>query len=233
MSRTRNTVTGLAVVIVLALSATVAFATHDLGLTYSVSSTTASAVVTTTASANAGTSIPKNLNIHLDPGAQVAYADDAVSPVTPPPINGDRVGQVELTGDVSLDGCGNPTTNKLNATWVDPIGSGAPAGSVAELKMSYFTVTKRGFIVKSSGDSFQAAAHHDLVVPDMDVGACSGSTSSVKIVAFGNAKSSSGGKTRRVVQRNPKTAGTKTVFTNFTDTSNVEHSGSATYTVTP
>jgi hypothetical protein len=214
----------------------VALAHHDLVFTFSVSPATAGTVADTTGHTESGTYLPVSSTVHLPAGALVAHAADSTSPVSPPPMNGDVVGQVKSYGDLWNDGCGNYITSTSTMTWVEPIGSGAPAGTVAELKIQGtpipgLTITKRAFIVKSSGDTFQSGTHYDITIPDMpDEFACSGTTSTSDMTTYGYAKAG-GTTTSRVVGRNPSTPGTYNVFIQYKDTKNVLHEDASSYTV--
>jgi hypothetical protein len=214
----------------------VALAHHDLVFTFSVSPATAGSVSDTTGHTETGSYIAVSSTVHLPPGALIAHAADATSPVSPPPMHGDVVGQVKSYGDLWNDGCGNYVTTTSTVTWVEPIGTGAPAGTVAELKIQGtplpgLTITKRAFIVKSSGDSYQSGEHYDISIPDMpDEFACSGSSSTSDMTTFGFAKAG-GVTTNRVVGRNPATPGTYNVFIQYKDTKGVLHEDAAAYTV--
>jgi len=228
----------LAVGVVLPLCAFtgVALAHHDLVFTFSVSPATAGAVADTTGHTETGTYLATSSTVHMPPGSLVAHADDRTSPVSPPPLHGDVVGQVKSYGDLFHDGCGTYITSTSTITWVEPIGSGAPAGTVAELKIQGsplpgLTITKRAFIVKSSGDTFQSGAHYDITIPDMpDEFACSGSSSKSDLTTFGYARSGST-TTSRVVGRNPSTPGTYNVYMQYKDTKNALHEDAAIFTV--
>lgn len=210
---------------------------HDLQIGWSVNPNTADTVASVSASVNAGTHIAKDATVHLDPGEQVAYADDATSPVSPPPVAGDHVADADITGDLLDDLCGNPTTYRATGTWVDPIEAGAPPNTVAQVKLTatplpILTITKQSYVVKSNGDSYQPGPHHDLVIPDMpDEFTCSGSSSSITTTVFGFARVN-GSNTDRILLKNPKTSGTKTSWVVFTDTNGATHSTSSTHTVT-
>ncbi|HYO55948.1 hypothetical protein [Archangium sp.] len=214
----------------------VALAHHDLLFTFSATPTTAGAVVSTTGHTESGTFIPASSIVHLPPGMLIAHADDLTSPVSPPPLNGDSVGQANNYGDLWSDGCGNYTTTIANATWVEPIGTGAPAGTVAELKLQAtpflgLTITKRAFIVKSNGDTFQSGAHYDISMPDMpDEFACSGSSAKADLTTYGFARAA-GATTNRVVARNPATPGTYNVYMEYKDTSGALHQDAALFSV--
>ena len=214
----------------------VALAHHDLVFTFSVSPATAGSVADTTGHTESGTYLGVSSTVHLPPGALVAHAADSTSPVSPPPMHGDVVGQVKSYGDLWNDGCGNYITTTSTMTWVEPIGTGAPSGSVAELKIQGtplpgLTITKRAFVVKSSGDTYQSGAHYDIVIPDMpDEFACSGSNSTSDMTTFGFAKAA-GVTTNRVVGRNPATPGTYNVFIQYKDTAGALHEDAAAYTV--
>jgi hypothetical protein len=224
----RHAVTGA--VAVLALSAAPALAHHDLGYTYKPSSTSVGAVFNSTSSADYGTNMGVSQVTHLAPGTLMAHADDATSPVSPTPIDGDQVGETATVGDLSIDGCGNPTTTPSKVYWQEPIGSGAPAGTVAELEViakpfTFFTITKRAFIVKT-------AAGYDFVVPDLpDESQCAGSSGSTTNTSYGFVKTASGTTTNRILQRHGSTTGTKTVAFEYTDTSGATHSDSATFSL--
>jgi hypothetical protein len=225
-----------ALVLLSAVTAGVAVAHHDLAFTFTVSPATAGAVADTKAHVEAGTSLPASSVTHLPPGVLMAHADDRTSPVSPPPVHGDVVGGGQSYGDLFNDGCGNYVISNSTITWVEPIGSGAPAGTVAELKMQGtplpgLTITKRAFIVKSSGDTFFSGAHYDLRIPDMpDEFACSGSSSWTDLTTYGYARSG-GSTTTRVVGRNPSTPGTYNVFHEYTDTKRVVHQDAHSFTV--
>jgi hypothetical protein len=211
------------------VSGGVAVAHHDLAFTFDVIPATVGAVASTQGYSSGGTYIAAKSTVHLPPGALVAHADDRTSPVSPPPINGDQVGDGKNYSDLWQDGCGNPTTSTFKMTWVEPIGSGAPAGSVAELKLSGtplpgLTISKRAFVVKSNGDTYHSAPHYDIVVPDMpDEFACSGSSGWGETTTYGFAQAG-GVTTNRVVARNPSTAGVYTAFIEYTDTTGAVHS---------
>ena len=214
----------------------VALAHHDLIFTFSVSPATAGAVADTTGHTETGTYLAASSTVHLPVGHLTAHADDRTSPVSPPPLHGDVVGQVKSYGDLFNDGCGNYITSTSTITWVEPIGTGAPAGTVAELKIQGtplpgLTITKRAFIVKSSGDTFQPGAHYDITIPDMpDEFACSGSSSKSDLTTYGFARAA-GVTTSRVVGRNPSTPGTYNVYMQYKDTKNALHEDAAIYTV--
>ena len=214
----------------------VALAHHDLVFTFSVSPATAGAVSDTTGHTETGTYLAASSTVHLPAGHLIAHAADSTSPVSPPPMAGDVVGQVKSYGDLFSDGCGNYITSTYAITWVEPIGTGAPAGTVAELKIQGtplpgLTITKRAFVVKSSGDTFQSGAHYDITIPDMpDEFACSGSSSTSDLTTYGYARAS-GVTTNRVVGRNPATAGTYNVYMQYKDTKGALHEDAAIYTV--
>jgi hypothetical protein len=214
----------------------VALAHHDLMFTASVSPATAGAVADTSGHSESGTFIPASSILHMPAGALVAHAADSTSPVSPPPLHGDVVGQVKNYGDLWNDGCGNYITSIATVTWVEPIGSGAPAGAVAELKLQAtplpgLTITKRAFVVKSNGDTFQSGAHYDINIPDMpDEFACSGSSSIGDMTTYGFARSG-GVTTNRVVGRNPATPGTYNVFIEYKDKSGALHQDASSITV--
>ncbi len=201
----------------------VALAHHELAFDVTITPTTVGAVSSTKSYSDSGTYIPTKSKLHLPPSALVAHADDRTSPVSPPPINGDQVGEGKSYGDLFQDGCGNPTISTLRMTWVEPIGAGAPAGTVAEVKLSStplpgLTISKRGFIVKTNGDTQQSSPHYDIVIPDMpDEFACSGSSAWSETTTYGYAKAG-GASTTRVVARNPSTPGIYTTFIEYTDT---------------
>lgn len=239
----RNFSVLLGALAVLAATAAAAYATHAVVFSYAVNPTKAGAVTSSTASmtvADAGSAAATEARFHLAPGTLVAHANDATSPVSPPPINGDIVGNATIVADPTLDGCGNPLTIRGNATWIEPVATTAPSGSVAQVRIRvsllFTSITINAFITKSTGDALQAAPHYDLVATGLNSGlpaACAGSSAKFTVVTNGNALTSSGRKTTRITQKNPSTAGTKTVFVNYSDTAGASHTGSATYTVTP
>lgn len=214
----------------------VALASHDLGLVTTVSPTTINSPVGTKVHIESGTAIPKSGAVHFQAGVKLAHANDLTSPVSPPPVNGDSVGSLQLYGDLISDGCGNPATYPVAVTWVEPIGSGAPAGTVAELKLTstpipFLTITKRAFIVQSSGDAWVAGSHYNLVLPDFpDEYACGGSTSKYDMETFAFAKAG-GVATSRIVAKNPSTAGTYNIFFEYLDINNAQHQDVATVTI--
>jgi len=214
----------------------VALAHHDLGFTISLSPATVGAYADSTSNTNGGTNIAASHTVHLPPGHLAAHADDRTSPISPPPLNGDVVGQARIYGDLWNDGCGNPVITVSAVTWVEPIGAGAPAGTVAELRLRAtplpgLTITKRAFIVKSNGDAFHGTAHYDLTMPDMpDEFACSGSSNWTEIATYGFARAA-GVTTNRVVAKNPTVAGSYNVFVEYKDTAGALHQDAAVYTL--
>ena len=214
----------------------VALAHHDLVFTFSVSPATAGAVSDTTGHTESGTYLAASSTVHLPAGHLLAHAADSTSPVSPPPVHGDVVGQVKSYGDLWNDGCGNYITSTSTITWVEPMGTGAPAGAVAELKIQGtpipgLTITKRAFIVKSNGDAFHGTAHYDLTMPDMpDEFACSGSSNWTEIATYGFARAA-GVTTNRVVAKNPTVAGSYNVFVEYKDTAGALHQDAAVYTL--
>ena len=217
-------------VVASALAAAPAAAHHDLGYSYKPSSTSAGAVFNSTSSANYGTNMGVSQVTHLAPGTLMAHADDATSPVSPTPIDGDQIGATQTVGDLSADGCGNPTTTPSKVYWQEPIGSGAPAGTVAELEVVanpfyFLTIRKRAFIVKT-------AAGYDFVVPDLpDESQCAGSSGSTTNTSYGFVKSSSGTNTNRILQRHGSTGGSKTVTFEYKDTNGATHTDTATFSL--
>jgi hypothetical protein len=209
-----------------------------LSFTATPNPTTHSAVADLTTFVDYGTNVPKtNATLHLATGALLAHAVDSTSPVSPPPVNGDVVGSVTAHSDPWTDGCGSTGTQNYTLTWVDPVGTGAPTGAVAELQArgSFLgiTVTKRVFFVwKSSGDSFNASAHYDVVTPDMpDEITCASSASDQTTTAYGYARSG-GVTTTRVVGKNPSATGTAWSYFDYNDTAGVNHSDSDSFSVT-
>jgi len=216
---------------------------EDIPFTYTVSPSTAGAVASSTAKASTtydGTiGTASSATFHLAPGTKIAYADDATSPVSPPPVNGDQVGSVAVSADPTLDGCGNPINVTATATWVDPISASAPAGAVAQFHVHgsylFYTFDSDGFVVPSAGDDLQPLPHYDLLPGSLDSGSttlCTGSQVGLTVTTYGYAKSSTGGKTRRITQVNPSETGTKTVYVDAVDGSGVRHTGSASYEIT-
>lgn len=222
--------------------AVVAVATHPVVVpkfAFSVNPTTAGSVTDTAAElaiSDAGDP-PANLRLHLDPGHLIAYADDFASPVQPPPGNGDTVGALKLSIDPAGDGCGNPIAVSGDLVWVEPIGAGAPAGTVAEVKFTstgVFAPFTRAFVVKSAGDAQQRARHHDLVVPRFGVPAlCHVSRIELAQVTFGYARTLYPTFAPVIVQRNPGTAGQKVVYLDYRTRSGASRVFKAPYTVTP
>lgn len=226
-----------AILVALVLVSSSVSANHDLNFTVSVNPTTAGAVADMNTSQNSGTTLATASVTHLPPGALVAHANDATSPVSPSPQNGDVVGSIDSLSDSWIDGCGNPKHTIATVTWVEPIGSGAPSGTVAQIRGSaqilFTTISKNAYIVlKSSGDSYHSGSHYDIVTPDEpDEYACSGSSASSTGVAYGYARSG-GQVTNRIVAKNPSTVGTHTVWREITDSSSNTHSDSATFSTT-
>lgn len=226
-----------AVCAALALLAPNATAHHDLGFTATPSPTTASAVADLTTYVSFGSHIPKSSVTHFATGALLAHADDSTSPFgTSSPQHGDETGSISASSDLWTNGCNGDENQTYALTWVEPIGSGAPTGTVAEMKAtgSFFgiNITKRAFVVyKSSGDSANGSAHYDIVVPDMpDEITCSSSTPEQTTYGYGYAKSG-GVTTSRIVGKNPSTTGTAWSYYDFTDTANATHSDSDSFTV--
>ena len=220
----------------LALLAPHADAHHDLGFTATPNPTTASAVADLATYVSFGSHIPKSSVTHFATGALLAHANDSTSPVTPAPQHGDVVGSISASSDLWTNGCNGDENQSYTLTWVEPIGSGAPSGAVARMDAtgSFFglNITKKAYVVwKSSGDSHNASAHYDIVVPDMpDEITCSTSTPEQTTTGYGYARSG-GVVTSRIVGKNPSTTGTAWSYYEFTDTANATHSDSDSFTV--
>ncbi|HEX8003860.1 MAG TPA: hypothetical protein VF519_14330 [Mycobacteriales bacterium] len=237
MSRTRRYGVGTIVCAALVVMSPHAIAHHDLGFTATPSPTTASAVADLATYVSFGNYIPKSSVTHFAPGALLAHAEDATSPVSPPPVNGDVVGSISASSDLWTNGCNGDEPQSYTLTWVEPIGTGAPAGAVARMDAtgSFFglNITKKAYVVwKGSGDSANASAHYDIVVPDMpDEITCSTSTPEQTTTGYGYARSG-GSVTSRIVGKNPSTTGTKWSYYDFVDTANATHSDSDSFSVT-
>jgi hypothetical protein len=237
VTRSRRFGTATTLCAALAMIAPQASAHHDLGFTATPNPTTAGAVADLTTYVSYGAYIPKSATTHLATGAVLAHADDSTSPVSPSPQHGDVVGTISASSDLWVNGCFGDENQSYTLSWVEPIGTGAPAGTVAELKAtgSFFgiTITKRAFFVyKSSGDSHNSSAHYDIVAPDMpDEATCSSSTPEQTTVGYGYARSG-GSVTNRIVGKNPTSTGTAWSYFDFTDTANNNHADSDSFTVT-
>ena len=141
------------------------------------------------------------------------------------------------TSDSWIDGCGNPKVTNATVKWIEPVGTGGPAGTVARIQgqatILFTTITKDAYIVyKSSGDSAHAGAHYDIVTPDEpDEYACSGSSASGTTTTYGYTRVN-GNPTNRILSKNPSTVGTHTLIREYVDTANNSHSDSATFSTT-
>lgn len=147
----------------LALSTPSGGATHGpLAFTYTVSPTTAGSVSDVSWWVSSPVPFASTV-VHAAPGERWAHADDQTSPVSPPPAHGDVVGTVNHTSDLLVNGCGAGDTQAYTLSWVEPIGSGTPSGTVAELRVSGsflgLTLSRQMFVVLH-GD------HYDVVAPD-------------------------------------------------------------------
>lgn len=215
----------------LAVLAPQAAAHHNLNYTFTATPSTANSVADITSYVSFGAHIPASGTIHLPPGSLLAHANDSTSPVSPSPQHGDVVGTIAASSDLWTNGCGGDENQSYTLSWVEPIGSGAPSGTVAELKASgsFFglTINKRVFFVKtgSGGDSYIGSTHYDMVSNDYpDEITCSTSTPEMTITGYGYARSG-GVPTSRIVGKNPG-AGTVTSHYHFTDTASATHSDS-------
>lgn len=199
---------------------------------FTLSDTSAGANSDGTSAVDYGTDHPTTGTTHLDEGFLVAHANDSQSPLSPPPQNGDIVGQGESTGNWKLLFCGRSTLT-FDAKWVEPIGTGAPSGAVARIDL----VTSLGFTVNSyvvevtasSGDDYTGAPHYDLVVPDFGDRACAGSDVDATVTTYGTVPGSS---PTRYVSQNPSSTGTYTIWSVYIDESGGKHEASDTVTIT-
>ena len=183
-----------------------------------------------------GTAVASSMTTHLPAGWVIAHGDSTTSPITPVPANGDSVGSVDGYGDLFGDGCGNGSVHTTYpVTWVYPIGTGAPTGTVARMKATAtlfgFPISVSIFIVKTSGsDTQQSGVHYDISVPNMPAAQyCTGSPSSMTTTIYGTVPSSSPAKK---IHQLPSTTGTYTVKNVWTSTASVTSNDSATITVT-
>jgi hypothetical protein len=209
-------------------------ATHELNFTFTLANTAKDANSNVATHLEPGAYLPKDMTFHLPPGVKVAHADDATSPVTPPPQDNDIVGEGDSTAKWVLMFCAS-STSTLTARWQEPVDSGAPSGTVAQIDVSNaIGFTTKVFVVnKSSGDSYHAGAHYDLVIPDYpDQHMCSSTTNHVvNLTTYGTV---SGTNPLRKVAQNPSTCSTITAYVVYNDnrTPSGAHSDSDTETIT-
>jgi hypothetical protein len=157
----------------------------------------------------------------LPSGWKVAHADNTTSPFgNNSPNNGDTVATGTahakwlpfcIEGDKSITG-----------KWVEPIDTGAPANTVAQINMQTSIFTTKAFVRLISGV-------YSVYVPDMpDEFVCSSTTNgSSSLTILGTVS----GTTRHVAE-NPASAGTYTANTTYTDTGSTNHSDDVSVTIT-
>lgn len=218
-------------VLVTALAMTAQSAGAGTWYTFSLANTAHDANSNGTSTTTYGSYRAKSQKIALDPGFVIAWADDANSPLTPAPQDGDIVGEGSATAKWVLLFCGH-ATQSLTARWKEPIDSGAPAGTKAQINVANaLGFTTKVYVEQVSSDSHFNTTHYVLDIPDMpDEQVCSSTTDGAStLTTYGTVANTS---PTRIVSKNPSTTGSKTIYIDYVDTSNVTHSDSDTETIT-
>lgn len=222
--------TPLVMGVVVALVASMAQADHTQ-VTFTLSDSSAGANSDADVDVDYGTDQPDTGSTHLAEGFLVAHADDNTSPLSPPPQNGDIVGEGTSTAKWKLTFCSRQTLT-FESKWVEPVDIDAPSGAVGQINHSTslgFTVKSYVVKVGSGGDSYVSGAHYDLVVPAFGDNACSGSNVTTSITTYGTVPGSS---PTRYVGQNPGTAGDYDIWSVYTDKSGIDHETMVTVTIT-
>lgn len=218
-----------AVLIALALTGEHASATHSGFYSFSVANTSAGANSNATSNATFGSTRPTTMQIIFPPGVLIAHANDATSPISPPPQDNDIVAEGTATARWNLLFCAS-STQDLDGEWVEPIDAGAPSGTVAQINMvNALGFTTKTFVKLVNSDSYFNSPHYVIDVPDMpDQYVCSSTTNgATTITTYGVVPGTS-----RKVAQNPASAGTYTGYGYYTDTTGATHTGSDTVTIT-
>lgn len=159
-----------------------------------------------------GSAIPASQTTTMPTGWRIAHADDATSPFgSSSPVNGDTVatGTANAKWQPFCSQTGLPMTGK----WVEPIDSGAPANTVAQINMQTTIFTTKVFITKTSSGPYK------IETPNMPSSViCSGGANSTSVTVDGTVSG-----TTRHVSENPTATGTYCESTTWTDTSSVTH----------
>lgn len=194
--------------------------TAHASVTWTLSDYHASAYANSTTDTTYGSLIATDSTTTLPSGWLVAHADNTTSPFgNNSPNNGDTV----ATGTATAKWwpfCTHSTMN-LTGTWVEPIGSGAPANTVAQIDMVSSIFTTHVYITLTSGI-------YKIVVPSMPSSfVCSSTTDGETVITVDGTVSG----TTRHVSQNPSTTGTVTATTVWHDTNGGTHNDSASVTI--
>jgi hypothetical protein len=206
----------------LALLANPASAHTDFS-TWTLSSYVHDAYANSAVSVTFGSTRATTMTTTMPSGWRIAHADNATSPFgANSPNNGDVVATGTATARWNLLFCAS-TTQNLTGTWVEPIDSGAPANTVAQINMDNdLGITTKTFITLSSGI-------YKIEIPDMpDQFVCSSTTNGATALTM---LATVSGTTRHVAQ-NPTATGSKTATTTYVDTTGTSHSDDVSVTIT-
>lgn len=198
----------MALAAVLALVATTASAGHDLAFDVTLADNSAGAHSDTTAYTDYGTDQPESGTTHLAPGFEVNHAGTSDSP-----DDGEKVGEIQATAEWKATLCSEQTMT-LDAEWVEPVESGAPADTVAQIKVTGLSSDIDVWVIDDQdGDSYHAGAHDDLYVEDFGDDACSGSAIETSMTTYGTTDDGD------VVSTNPCSSGDHTIHVEYDDKS--------------
>jgi hypothetical protein len=191
-------------------------------VTWTLSNYAHSAFANSTTDNTTGSYIPTDSLTVLPSGWPVAEANDATSPFgSNSPQNGDVVASGTVTAKWFTTFCSTATLS-MTGKWVEPIDSGAPANSVAEINMTTSIFSTKVYILKVNGV-------YEIDTPSMPSGdICSSTTAGDTNVTVDATVS---GTTRHVTQ-NPSTAGTYTSTGTWHDTNGTTHTDTASVTIT-
>jgi hypothetical protein len=189
-------------------------------VTWTLSDYHASAYANSTTDTTYGSFIATDSTTTLPSGWKVAHADNATSPFgANSPNNGDTV----ATGTAIAKWAPFCTHSTLTLTgkWVEPIDSGAPANTVAQINMQSTIFTTKVFITLTSGI-------YKIVTPSMPSAfVCSSTTDGETVITVDGTVSG----TSRHVTQNTSTTGTATATTVWHDTAGGTHNDSASVTI--
>lgn len=185
---------------------------------FSAANLAANAYSTTTWSVFWGAQRPTSMTLSYPTGWRWAHADDANSPVSPPPVDGDTVGSGTLTARWAPFCSSPPSDRNVTVTWDD-----TPSGSVAQVTVSSFLLFSfEGYVVQNGTNDYE------LVFPDFpDTFMCSNTTDgSMSLSIYGTVP----GTTRRVT-RNPASTGSYTASVTYDDVAATTHTATDSVTI--